>query len=88
MLQIKKNESNASRRYIPFRLVYASDHVTPNGNQDLTGKVTIYISKNGGIVSGGAGTVVTVGSITLTGLYYYIPTQAEVDSIGFVDITI
>lgn len=73
---LKQSESQSASRRVPIMMVDATD-----GDTAETGlTVSVSVSKNGGTLTAGGGTVTEVGS----GLYYYQFTQAELDTVGFV----
>lgn len=85
MMQVQQSESTAAKRTILVVLVDETDCVTPETGVTSP---TVYISKNGGTASVGAGSWSEIDSTNMPGHYTYELTQSEVNTLGFVSIYI
>ena len=81
MQLIQQGETTAARRRVMFRLVDATDGLTPETTVDLTNAADITISKNGAAYAN-AGTAAGQRTEISGGDYYYEFTQAELDTVG------
>ncbi len=81
MLTIKISEAIAARRRIPVYLVDATDGYTPKTG--ITAP-TVEVSKAGAAQAAGVGTWTEIGE----GQYYYEVTAGEVDTLGFLALSI
>jgi len=85
MVQIRQNELITARRRILVKLVDETDCITLETG--ITSP-TIYVSKNGGSPSTGAGSWTEIDATNMPGLYYYECTAGEVDTLGILIINI
>lgn len=77
MAVIQRGETTAALRRIPFRLIATADD-----SAMTEADPTVYVRKNYGTASEGAGDVVELGS----GLYYYQAAEEELDTLGVLTI--
>jgi len=81
-MQLQQSEATAARRRIPIYLVDATDGKTPETG--LSSGFTIEVSKNGAAQASGSGSITEIGD----GHYYYEATSGELDTLGFISISI
>jgi hypothetical protein len=82
---VEKGETTAAKRRIPIKMVDETDGKT--AETGLT-SFTVKLSKNGGTVTTGAGTVTEYDATEFPGLYHYEASAGEVDTSGIVVFTV
>lgn len=85
-LLIKQSESTAARRRLLFVLVDITDGFTKETG--LSSGFTVYISKAGGTPASSAGSITELNATNAPGQYYYEFTTGEIDTLGFIAISI
>lgn len=85
-LKIQQSEATASLRRLLFVLVDIGDGFTKETG--LSAGFTIYVSKAGGTPASGGGSITELNATNAPGQYYYEFTSGEVDTLGFIAVSI